>query len=599
MSIDIKSLHLRVCLGAVALMAAVPFLMAHHYNPIPSFFQEWAAAALSLLALTALLQRKADSPMEVPEIALLPVGLMLIGVVQWLTLADALPDRLLMFGCYMVWTIFLIILGRHLTRTAGLQTVADVMATAILVGALLEALSGAVQLAGLARMPWFFPSLVGGVRGNLAQPNNFADYLWLGIASTVYLRSRGALGRTSSACCLLILLPFSLLSGSRSVWLYASGLALLSVAWTWGTDLETGKRLRYWALGAAVGSLLCQVLLNTGLAAFLGNIVTAGARVADESYDTARLTLWRMAANAFLEAPWLGVGFGQYTRYFHQHVLELMPYRLPGLPEHAHNMLLNLLAEFGLLAGALLLVFGFRWTVGLVRSRPGSEAWWVAGCALVLGIHSNLEYPLWYGFFLSIAALLAGAASRNNREVQLGRTAPYAMASFLLLGALALHNLYRDYSLLEDTLNGRTVAGSLQEKSAKNEKALAQVADESLLRPYVDFAVAHLMADDTDALDVKLQNCDRAQRFSAAREIVFKCAHLLALAGREEESRLALQRAVASYPDGAAIVLERWKKRSMTEPVLARLVADFPRHPADAPRPATGPSVPPTPSDRR
>jgi O-antigen ligase len=568
--------HLRLCLGAIALMVSVPFLMAHHYNPIPSFFQEWAAVAFSLAALTALLRRPGDEPLEAPEIALLPVGLMIIAVLQWLFLPDALTDRLLMFACYMVWAILLVVLGRHLARTVGLRTLAEVMATAILIGALLEALSGAIQLAGLARLPWVFPLFGNGLRGNLAQPNNFANYLWLGIGSAIYLRSRGRLGKVSTSGCLLILLPFAVLSGSRSVWLYAAGLALLSLAWTWRQSDVPGKILRTWSIGALAGSVIFQIAVSNAWIPFLENIATAGGRLAQGSYDSVRFTLWRVGVDTFLENPWLGAGFGQYTRQFHLHVLDLMPARIPGLPEHAHNILFNLLAEMGLAAGLLLIVLGLRWALALLRAPRTLEFWWVAAITLVFTIHSSLEYPLWYGFFLGIAALIAGAASQSNRVLRLGRSAPYAMAAFLALGALSLINLHRDYSLLEDTLNGRIAANSPDERRKATEAALKQLARESLLRPYVDLTVAHLMADDGDVLEVKLKNCDRAQRFSASRDIVFKCAHFLALAGRDDESSLALRRAVASYPERAEKVLTQWQKRSATEPAIARLVADFP-----------------------
>ncbi|MBS1190724.1 MAG: lipid core-O-antigen ligase-like enyme [Rhodocyclaceae bacterium] len=571
-----KTLHLVVSLAAIALMATVPFLMAHHYNPIPTFFQEWTAAALSFVALTFLWRGIGTEPLDIPEIALLPVGLMLLAAVQWMFLSDVQTDRLLIFGCYMVWTIVLVILGRRLAQTCGLQAFADILATAILIGALLEALTGGIQLAGLARLPWTFPHVGGGLRGNLAQPNNFADHLWLGVASALYLRTRGRLGVAATAACFLVLLPFAVLSGSRSGWLYAIGLAVFSLAWAWRQPDRATRMLARWSIGALVGSLLCQLAFNASWVPVPANIATSGTRLAQGSYDSVRLALWRIALDAFLENPWLGAGFGQYTRQVHLHVLDLMPWRSPGLPEHAHNIVLNLLAEMGLAAGLLLLILVGRWVAGLLRAPRTPEVWWIIAMALVLGIHSNLEYPLWYGFFLAVAALLAGAGSRTNRVLQPGRSAPYAMAAFLALGGLTLYNLHRDYGLLEDALNGRLAAASAQEGRQLTEDALKRLARESLLRPYVDLAVANLMADDRDNLELKLQNCDRAQRFSASRDIVFKCAHLLALAGRQDEGRLALRRAVAAYPDRAEEVLAQWKKRSAAEPSIARLVAEFP-----------------------
>lgn len=563
-------------LGAVALMAIAPFLIAHHYNPIPTFFQEWTAVALGLAALTALLPGCHKTPLEIPEIALLPVGLLLIAALQGLFLADVLPERLLMFCAYMTWSFLLIILGRHLVRRWGLETIAGIIATALLVGALLEAFTAALQWVGMARLPWVFPAKGSGLRSNLGQPNNFADYLWLGVASAIYLRERGELGSIAATAALLALLPFAVLSGSRSVWLYAGGIAFLSCAWTWRRGWWPPIRLRVWSLGALAGSILFQLALDRGTAALPRAVATSGSRLASHgAHDPARLTLWRSAIDTFLENPWLGAGVGQYPRQFHLHVLDLLPLRLPGLPEHAHNVLLHLLAEMGLAAGLLLAILGLRWIYRLAQASRSPEIWWIGACVLVLGIHSNLEYPLWYAFFLGIAAILAGAGSRTNHPLRLGAATPYLLSAFLAFGSAVLFNLYRGYSLLETTLNGPAAEDYRQ----RADKVLRQLADDPLLRPYVDLNLAHLMTESSEALDTKLHNCDRAQRFSASRDIVFKCAYILKLGGKDEAAALALKRAVAAYPAQAKQVLQQWKTRSSQEPALVQLLATLPPTP--------------------
>lgn len=569
--------HQRACLGAIVLMLTGPFLMAHHYKPIPSFFQEWTAAILSLAALTWLARDAAKKPLDLPEISLLPIGLMLVALLQLIFQPEAITDRVLLFELYMIWAVLLVALGRRLAEDAGLDALSEVIATAMLVGALLEAFTGVVQLAGMAKVPWFFPPIGGGVRGNLAQPNNFADYLWLGVAAALYLRSRESLGKVAAAAALSMLLPMAILSGSRSVWFYALGLPLLTFLWTRRQTDRAARTLRVWSLAALVASLAFQAAFSSGVVPLPDNAVTGGGRVAETgSYDPVRLSLWRIAFDAFLEHPWLGTGFGQYPHHFHMHVLDLMPRRLPGLPEHAHNILLHLMAEMGLAAVLMLIFFGWRWVRGFVRGPRTMAGWWIAATLLVLVIHANLEYPLWYAFFLAIAALLAGAASPSNRKLQLGRRAPYAVAACLALGAISLYNLMQDYALLEDTLNYRITSRTPEEYRQQVEANLTRLAHGSLLRPYVDLTAAHLMADDANALDAKLQTCERAQRFSPSRDIVFKCAYLLALDGRDDEAKLALRRAVAAYPDRAELELRQWELRSRTEPALARLTADFP-----------------------
>lgn len=568
--------HLRACLGAVALMLVLPFVMAHHFNPITAFFEEWTAAALGLAALTWLLRRNDGKPLELPEIALLPLGLMLIAVLQPILLPEAVSERVQLFCLYMIWAALLVVLGRRLAEEVGTEALADLMAAAILAGALLAAASGAAQLAGVGRLPWIFPHLGGGLRGNLAQPNNFADYLWLGVASALYLRSRAKLGASATALALGLLLPIAVLSGSRTIWFYAIGVVLLTLAWTWRQRDAAARGLRLWGLGALAAMVTLQAAFSLELIPLPQVFTTAGGRLAEAGYDPVRLALWRVALDTFGEHPWLGAGFGQYTQQFHLHVLDLMPRRLPGLPEHSHNILLNLLAELGVAAGLLFVALAARWALAFARGPRTPTGWWMAACLTVLAIHSNLEYPLWYAFFLGIAALLAGAGSRTNRKLDLSARAPYAVAAILALGVLCLYNLHHDYSLLEDTLNHRLDARSPDELNRRVEENMTSLAKGSMLLPYVDLASAYLMVDDGEALPIKLATCERAQRFSASRDVVFKCAHLLALAGRDDEARLALRRAVAAYPDRAELVQQQWQQRKSDDPAIARLLADFP-----------------------
>ena len=75
---------------------------------------------------------------------------------------------------------------RCISDDLGRDKSAELLAGALLAGALPLAFTGAPQRwAPWLGMPWVFPSET--IKGNVAQPNNFADYLWLGIASACWL----------------------------------------------------------------------------------------------------------------------------------------------------------------------------------------------------------------------------------------------------------------------------------------------------------------------------------------------------------------------------------------------------------------------------
>lgn len=560
-------LHRPTCLAALALLLTVPFLLPHHYNPIPTFFQEWTAALLSLVALTWLLRPAPDGRVEFPEIGLLPLGLLALALLQLVLPSGAIPERVLMLALYLIWASLMAVLGRRLANDLGHTALADLLAAALLAGALIEGLTGALQASGIGRLPWIFVGPAGGLRGNVGQPNNFADYLWLGVASCIYLRCRDRLSSPFAAAALAVLVPLSLLSGSRSVWFHAGALALLGQTWMGRHPDAAHRRLRTWAWTALALAVLSQGLLE---AIPDLRIATAGGRLsASGAYDPVRTALWSVAWTTFREHPLLGAGFGQYTREFLDHVLELMPRWLPGLPEHAHNLILNLMAELGAGAALLTIGLGLRWALDLWRREADAALWWVAATATIVGSHALLEYPLWYGFFLAPAALVAGAISRG-RPLDLGLRVPWLVGGIAVLGSIALLTLRADYALLEDTANGR-----LPPETSPG-AALTRVAGQPLLRPYVDLAAASLMDDGPKDLEAKRQTCGRALRFSASREIVFKCAYIQLLDGDPDGAQILLQRAVAAYPEYAAKVLARWRERAPQEPLLALLVQRFP-----------------------
>jgi len=74
-------------------------------------------------------------------------------------------------------------------------------------------------------------------------------------------------------------------------------------------------------------------------------------------------------------------------------------------------------------------------------------------CALgVLAIHSLLEYPLWYTYFVAVAAILLGALDETRYRLELRKVGRLSVAAILLLGLMTLLQLRSGYQQLEQTL---------------------------------------------------------------------------------------------------------------------------------------------------
>ena len=572
--------HLRFSLAALSLMLIVPFVNPHHYHPIASFYQEWSAVALGLLALSLLLRRELLEQLAVPAIALLPLGLGALLLVQFATGRVAFPGEALIFMLYLLWALFMLILGNSLRQQLGLDGLVTPLACALLCGGLLAAVLLGVQLCGTALGAALVFQRTGSGIGNLGQPNHLANYLWLALASAITLYGQGRIGKPALTLFALLLLCAASLTGSRSIVFYAAGFTLLSIWAAWRCQQPALKKIARAALLLLPLTLLIQgAFAYFDVASSLG-VSTSGERFFQQVSGTSvRLQLWRTGLAIFADHPWLGAGIGQFP--WESYVL--VGTQSDGgyfSAEHAHNLLIQLLAEFGIVAPLLVLLFGWRWWIGFIRQSWSPAHWWITAVLLVEAVHSQLEYPLWYAFFLGIAALALGAGSSAAVRPKISRLGQPVVALMLLLGSLALVTLGNDYGKLEKALNPLLDT----EKSSRTETlaVLSLIHRESLLSAYVELVYACSLSVDREALRDKIVVTERAVRFSPAEPVAFKLAYLLALDGRFEDSQLALHRALATHPAGRQQAIVQLKVLAKTypefTPLLEQLGAASERH---------------------
>lgn len=538
-------------LGLLALMASGPFLFPFHPRPIPSFWSEWWAAALGLAAAVSGLLAARDRPLALPATLGIPAVLLSALLLQFALGRPAFPQTGLLYATYLLWAGLLMILGRSLAETVGLARLADVLAGAFALGALAGAGVALAQWLGLdAGVPWMFHSLGrNAIHANLGQTNHHAHYSWLGIASVFHLRGRGRLSRPLLWLAVLPIALGSVLSGSRSVFLYPI-ILLAAIAWARHRAPEgSAKRLMAdaWLLLPAVVALN---FLGAWASAYLSSAPTLPASRLYESVSgsSARLAVARTAWSAFAEHPWLGVGAGNYPWASFQAAA-----RQGGdgllVAENAHNVLLHLLAESGApAAGAVLLMLALWARRFLGRPWEMEHLW----CAAALGIgaaHALLEYPLWYAYFLGPAALLLGATDGGRAIALPGRrTALYAILA-ALAGAPVLANLRADYAAIESVTYWPLAGDPDRERAWRHSMdRLLTLHRESLLSPWALLAFASLAEPSRQQAQDRAALCERGIRFSPARSLIVRCAMQLAIAGRNEDA-VGLTRAVLrAYP---------------------------------------------------
>lgn len=160
-----------------------------------------------------------------------------------------------------------------------------------------------------------------------------------------------------------------------------------------------------------------------------------------------RLAIWRAAWWMFLQAPVMGVGWGQFAWHdFEFRALFGTQFLLPA--QNAHNLPLHFLAETGLLGASIVTGGAVLWLRGLRKDVFSVELWWLLALFVTIGTHSMLEFPLWCAFFLGVAAIGLGLGETRGYALGSPRIVPSAMAVLLVLGfvnaALLWHN-YGDF----------------------------------------------------------------------------------------------------------------------------------------------------------
>ncbi|MBL8289301.1 MAG: O-antigen ligase C-terminal domain-containing protein [Rubrivivax sp.] len=434
-----KELPVAPAVVAVA-AAAAPSLLAYNLSPSPTFLNQalalalWAAFVLACAA-RAVHVRLADTALLTGALALVAGGVL----ISW---ARHLPSSLALSALgLLAAAAVLAVAGAAARRDASRAKAAFVaFACAWVVAGVLNTTVGMVQVFApdLADGQWIASTnLPGRAVGNLRQPNHLSSLLLWAVIAAVALAELGALSRRLVAALIAIFLFGVVLTASRT------GVVSVILLAVWGAlDRRLAPRMRLVLLAAPVLYALAWFGMAQWAAmsqrTFGGAVRMAEDVAAGADVTSARLAIWSHTLALVRESPWLGVGFGEFNYAW---TLTSFPDRPKAFFDHTHNLPLHLAVELGLpLAAAvmaLLLLALWRaaraaWSLSAEGARGVSAEGACdvkdegargvndegacgarAGVLMVLmiGLHSLLEYPLWYAYFLLPIAWAWGYAA--------------------------------------------------------------------------------------------------------------------------------------------------------------------------------------------
>ncbi len=463
---------------------AVPSLLAFNLPPSATFLNQAAALvgwAMLVLLLAASGKVAAVRPRGGLAAALAALGVLAVAAAgSWAWVG--LPSGLALSAVGLIGVAALVLWTAASVADAGRGVVAfQAFCIALVIAGVLSAGVGMVQVFApqWADGNWIAASgIAGRASGNLRQPNHLSSLLLWSAVAVVWLLEAGRMRRTVAALLGSLFMLGLVLSASRTGTLGVLVLAL------WGVlDGRRPRAVRVMLVLAPLIYALCWLGL-TAWAQESHQVFAAAARLTkDGDISSSRFAIWSDTLALIAQHPWLGVGFGEFNFAWS---LSPFPHRPTAFFDHTHNLPLQFAVELGLpmalgVLGLLAFALWRAWKAsGTDGDAPADTPMRRAAFMMVfmMVVHSQLEYPLWYAYFLLPTAFAFGlclggpsgqpGAVGTASPTQNGHgTRPLVLAALLMLGG-SVAALF-DYMRVVAIFSPADTAAPLSERIAKGQ----------------------------------------------------------------------------------------------------------------------------------
>lgn len=416
-------------MGLALVLIGASYLSADHYRPWVNFHAEAVAIAGAFVGGAALIVQR--SSFYVPRFWLLWVGCAgAVALLQWwvvpgIYLGD-IVIALIFFGALTCAVAIGWHVGQSPTPLSGLAF------GALALAASLSAFVGILQWLSLSEILGVFAVHIDyGERamGNVAQPNQLGTLLLMGLCANAYFFDRHHFSRWTFGLLASVFTLALALTQSRTALLGATALAIFAFS----PGVAPLRIRRQWVVCWALIFWLMFLLAP----AINDWLMIGGGRNVPLTSSNSRDIIWKQVGYAILQNPWVGYGWNR-TATAHMASAAALPGELTFT--YAHNAVLDFLAWYGVpiglgLMGSMTYWFWSRW-----RKLNTPQGIFAFAALIPFVLHSLLEFPFAYGYFLVTAGVLVGmveaAVRAPCKRVGAFIAAP-VLTGLAVLGAIA------------------------------------------------------------------------------------------------------------------------------------------------------------------
>ena len=553
-----------IIFGALLLSA---YLHPYHIHPFRTYYHD-ALAVLGTLIAFGLLAFAARPRLHLPALSWLPLAIVLMLLLQ-MALGLVSIENIVFPLMYLLLASLAMVLGATWASLAGgADKVCLMLSVAHLAAALVSVMMQSVQMAGLDMSPFIMVGSAVRPYANVAQPNQLALLLCFGLASIWWLYQAQRLGRSAAVVLVLVLLWGLSLTQSRIAWIILPLFALYCARQREGQYAVHRFLLLFFLVtyaGFVFGLPMLGKVFGVGSTSVVDRI---GGR-------SERMVLMQQAWTMASQHPWLGVGWFGFAAEQVRIGADFTP---STYAEHAHNLPLNFAAELGwpftLLLGGYLLWWAWRVFFCRMMGSQSTSLGLAALCLMAVGVHSMVEFPLWYAYVLLPIAVLMGMANQLRRPSYGVAVPSIAVVSVAAFGGLLLVLVTFDYQ--------RVVAGfKAQRPGYEAAKAALVRPSLTLFGDYFSYFELMKMAPKAgmSALDIAfVENMSR--RFGYVH-VLNKLAEVYALNGQPAKALRMMVTLQRLHPDSYPGYFDFWKGQSDLDPQYAAVFASMPKRNAN------------------
>ena len=397
----IHSKELRLALSQLAfiLMLSLPLMTFPSGSVFARFIPDVIAfTCLGLWGLLTMMQKETRyQPLEINSLGLLALVWTAIVAAQYFSglISTSASFTLMSLGYFLAMLMIGILV--NIWVKAGYKTeLFQSFLMAVLLAAVLNAIVIVIQSSNYIDL--FIPMIEKGNQnrpgGFISQSNIAGSWLLCGLIALVFHTKDSE--QTSSKprlvnLCIMALLMYAINQTSSRI-VVIEMMAVTAILFAMRKQFAVSP---VWLLMPVWQTVVFLISYLAHQVADISN--SAGTLVRMAEGQQARFDIYQGVINIIKDHPLWGIGWRQ------MQLEQISRPELDGVPDHAHNLFLQVQLELGVLGSVSLLVFLIYWLKQrhIWTTKDPVIAVGLLVC-MVFGLHSMAEYPLWFGHSLFV-----------------------------------------------------------------------------------------------------------------------------------------------------------------------------------------------------